>query len=244
MHSRLGRPTLPSHSMEAHHKDLWDRARKAFERRDYSSALADFRELLDNYPGYADIRHMSGLCLSFLGRPEEALDEFDMALAVNDQYVEAHLNRALVLNDIGRHDEAARAFEKAGYYEYAVAGRFPAAITARLAHAHAQVGDLYTEAGAPIEAASQYRRALELRPRFHDIRNKLAQSLLQTGDVAGAVDHLTVALAGNPRFVPARLNLGLALFRQGDRSGARREWEECREQDPSNPQVAAYLALL
>jgi tetratricopeptide (TPR) repeat protein len=230
--------------METRYKEIRDRARRAFERRDYTSALSDFRELLDAYPNYADIRHMSGLCLSLLGRPEEALDEFDRALSLNDQYVEAHLNRALVLNEIGHYDEAAQAFERAGYYEYAVAGRFPAAITARLAHAHAQVGDLYSEAGAPIEAAAQYRRALELRPRFHDIRNKLAQSLLQTGDVGGAVDHLTVALAGNPRFVPARLNLGLALFRQGDRSGARREWEECRAQDPSNPQVAAYLALL
>jgi len=244
MPSRLRHPSLVSGAMDARHREIWDRARHAFEHRDYNGALGDFRDLLDHYPGYADVRHMCGLCLTFLGHPEEALDEFDLALAVNDQYVEAHLNRALVLNEIGRYDEAAQAFERAGYYEYAVAGRFPAAITARLAHAHAQVGDLYNEAGAPIEAAAQYRRALELRPRFHDIRNKLAQALLQTGDVGGAVDHLTVALAGNPRFVPARLNLGLALFRQGDRSGARREWEECRAQDPSSPQVAAYLALL
>jgi tetratricopeptide (TPR) repeat protein len=225
-------------------RELIDRGRRAFDRRDYSAALAAFRQVLEERPGYADIRHMCGLCLSFLGQPESALGEFDRALKINDQYVEAHLNRALVLNELGRFDEAADAFERAGYYEYAVAGRFPAAITARLAHAHAQVGDLYGEAGAPLEAAAQYRRALEMRPRFHDIRNKLAQSLLQIGDVAGAVDQLTLALAGNPRFVPARLNLGLALFRQGDRERARREWRECRAQEPDNPQVAAFLALL
>jgi tetratricopeptide (TPR) repeat protein len=230
--------------MENRHREVIDRGRRAFDRRDYASALADFRSVLEAYPRYADVRHLCGLCLTFLGQPEQALEEFDRALSLNDQYVEAHLNRALVLNDLGRFNEAADAFERAGYYEYAVAGRFPAAITARLAQAHAQVGDLYVEAGAPVEAASQFRRALELRPRFHDIRNKLAQSLLQVGDLAGAIEQLTMALTGNPRFVPARLNLGLALFRQGDRKGARREWEECRAQDPNNAQVAAFLALL
>jgi len=230
--------------MEARERESIDRARRAFERRDYASALVDFRQVLETHPDYADVRHLCGLCLSLLGQPEAALTEFDRALAVNDQYVEAHLNRALVLNELGRFDEAAAAFERAGYYEYAVAGRFPAAITARLAHAHAQVGDLYVEAGAPLEAAVQFRRALELRPRFHDIRNKLAQSLLQVGDLAGAIEQLTTAISGNPKFVPARLNLGLALFRQGNMGGARKHWEECRRQDPENAQVAAYLALL
>jgi tetratricopeptide (TPR) repeat protein len=225
-------------------RELIDRGRRAFDRRDYTAALAVFVKVLEEKPEWADVRHLCGLCLSFLGQPEAALVEFDRALQLNDQYVEAHLNRALVLNDLGRFDEAAEAFERAGYYEYAVAGRFPAAITVRLAHAHAQVGDLYVEAGAPLEGAAQYRRALEMRPRFHDVRNKLAHSLLLIGDTAGAIEQLDMALAGNPRFVPARLNLGLALYRQGDNEGAKREWKECREQDPGNAQVGAYLALL
>jgi tetratricopeptide (TPR) repeat protein len=230
--------------MEQRNRERIDRGRRSFERRDYAAALADFREVLEEHPEFADVRHMAGLCLNFMGQPEAALDEFDRALAVNDQYVEAHLNRALTLNELGRYEEASEAFERAGYYEYAVAGRFPGAIMARLAHAHAHVGDLYQEAGAPLEAAAQYRRALELRPRFHDIRNKLAQSMLQVGDLTGAADQLRTALGGNPRFIPARLNLGLALYRQGDRTGARREWDECKTLEPNNPQVSAYLALI
>lgn len=230
--------------MEGAVKELIERGRRSYERGDYVAALADFREVLTRHPQFADIRHLAGLCLSFLGQPEAALEEFDRALSLNDQYVEAHLNRALVLNDMGRFDEARSAFERAGYYEYAVAGRFPAAITARLANKHAEVGDLYQEAGAPTEASAQYRRALELRPKFHDIRNKLAQSLLQLGDLEGAVRELETALEGNPRFVPARLNLGLAHLRAGRRDAAKREWQTCREHESNNPQVRAYLALV
>jgi lipoprotein NlpI len=95
-----------------------------------------------------------------------------------------------------------------------------------------------------MEAAVQYRRALEMRPRFHDIRNKLAQSLLQLGDLDSAIEQLQLALDGNPRYVPARLNLGLAFFRKGRSDDAAREWQECRVQDPKNPQARAYLSML
>jgi Flp pilus assembly protein TadD len=83
-----------------------------------------------------------------------------------------------------------------------------------------------------------------MRPRFHDIRNKLAQSLLQLGDLDQAVEQLKIALEGNARFIPARLNLGLAYFRRGDRDLAVREWEGCHALEPGNPQVRAYLSML
>ena len=230
--------------MDHHLRELIQRGRQSYERRDYVAALADFREVLEKNARLADIRHLCGLCLSFLGQPEAALEEFDRALSINEQYVEAHVNRALTLNDLGRFEDARDAFERAGYFEYATAGRFPAAITARLANAHAEVGDLYQEAGAPGEAAAQYKRALEMRPRFHDIRNKLAQALLQLGDLEAAEEQLQTALSGNPRYVPARLNLGLVHYRRGNLTQAAREWEECRALDHDNPQLRAYLAML
>ena len=89
-------------------------------------------------------------------------------------------------------------------------------MSARLANAHMGLGDLYLEAGAPTQAAEQYRTALTMRPRFHDIRNKLAQALLQLGELDAAGHELEPVLQGNPRFLAARLNLGLVHFRRGD----------------------------
>ena len=53
---------------------------QAFERRDYRLALELFRGILEKQPRFADIRHHAGLCLSFLGEPEAALEQFDRAL--------------------------------------------------------------------------------------------------------------------------------------------------------------------
>jgi len=225
-------------------EQLIHRGREAYERGDYVAALADFREVLENHAQFADIRHLAGLCFSFLGQPEEALEEFDRALELNDGYIEAHLNRAITLNELGRYDEARAAFDNATAAEQGVGGRFPAAVSARIANAHMAVGDLYMAASAPGDAAREFRAALELRPLFHDIRNRLGEALMQLGEFAEAKQELAKAVEGNPRFFTARLNLGLAHFRLGDHDEARSQWETCKEADPQSPQVRAFLTLL
>lgn len=223
---------------------LLERARASFERRDYVAALADLREITENHPHFADVRHLMGLCLSFLGQPENALDQFDRAIEENDAYIEAHLNRAITLNELGRYDEAREAFERAAACETRAGGRFPSSVSARLANAHAGVGELYMAATAPAEAAEQFRRALELRPGFHDIRNRLGEALMQLGQLEEARTEFEAALEGNGRFLQARLNLGLLHYRSGDVDAAREHWQEARSQDPSSPQVRAYLRLI
>jgi tetratricopeptide (TPR) repeat protein len=217
---------------------------QAFERSDYALALEHFRAILAERPGFVDIRHYAGLCLIFLGQSEEALEQIDLALDMNPGYVEAHINKALLLQELGRYDEARESFKLAGDHEQHVHGRFPAAVTARLANAHAAVGDLYDSAEAYEEAADQYRAALDLRPRFHDIRNKYATTLLSLGRPAEARGELETILDWNPGFIAARLNLGLALYRLGENHEAAAEWHECARQQPDNPQVRAYLSMV
>jgi tetratricopeptide (TPR) repeat protein len=217
---------------------------QAFERKDYAVALEIFRTILAERPGFADIRHYAGLCLIFLGDAEAALQELEQALGENPGYVEAHINRALLLQDLGRYDEAQASFEEASRHERQSHGRFPAAVTAKLANAHALVGDLYFDAQAFDDAAAQYGAALGLRPRFHDIRNKYAAALLGLGQLEAAAAEFQRILDWNPRFIAARLNLGLTLYRQGMLADAAAEWRICQDQQPDNAQVRAYLAML
>jgi tetratricopeptide (TPR) repeat protein len=225
-------------------QQLIRRGRAAYEQRDYAAALTDFQEILRRNARFADIHHLTGLCLSFLGHPDEALTEFNEAIALNDRYVEAHISRAITLNELGRFEEGQQAFVHAAELETESVGPFPGAVMARLANAHAHLGDLYMEATAPAEAAAQYRAALGMRPHFHDIRTKLAHALLEGGDLSAAAKELQRVLSANPRALPARLNLGLVYFRSGDRDAAVHEWEIAQQQQPANPLVRAYLAML
>jgi tetratricopeptide (TPR) repeat protein len=234
----------PSKQFELDLLQQIQRGKDAFERREYANALTDFEEVLSRNPDLADVRHLTGLCLCILGHSEAALIELDHALQLNPNYIEAHINRAITLNEIGRYDDAREAFTRAAQLETDNKGPYSAAASARIANAHAALADLYREAGAEREAIEEYQRALEIRPQFHDIRVSLAEVLLQTDRTAEAAVELRRALEGNPHFNAARLNLGLAYFRLGDRAAAALEWNVAREQDPESAQVRAYLAML
>jgi tetratricopeptide (TPR) repeat protein len=226
--------------------DQWiARGRGAFARNDYLAALEDLQRAAERKPEFPDIQNLIGLCLSMLGKPEEALEAFDRAIAVNPGYVEALLNRAITLNDLGRLDEARASYEQAGVAdEEKSSGRFSSLAAARLANLHGGLGDAYLEAGAPDEAVAQFRRAVELRPQFLDIRTRLARTLIELGRTDEAKAELNAALDSNPSFAAARVTLGLALFRSGDPDGAEREWRRSLAQSPGNPQVTAFLAML
>jgi tetratricopeptide (TPR) repeat protein len=217
---------------------------QAFERKDYAAALDAFRSVLGVRPDFADILHHAGLCMIFLGQLEDGLAYLDRALEVNPAYIEAHINRALMLQELGRYDEAREAFDRARQHEEQSHGRFAAAACTKLANGHTTLADMYMEADAIDDALAQYRAALVLRPGFHDIRNKYAAALIRCGRLDEAADELLAVLEANPRFVAARLHLGLVRFRQGRVAEAESEWRRCEAQHPGSPQVRAYLAML
>jgi tetratricopeptide (TPR) repeat protein len=221
------------------------RAKESFARNAYLAALQDLEAVAAVHPGFADVQNLMGLCLSLLGRPEDALAAFDRAVALNAGYVEAHLNRAITLNDLGRTEEARESFLRAAEADGEKSGgRFSSAAAARLANKHLELGDLYGEAGAPEEAVEQYRAAIGLRPQFLDIRNKLGRTLLDLGRADEALRELSEVLAAKPSFGAARANLGLAHYRAGRLDQAEAEWRRCLEMHPGDAQVSGYLGML
>jgi len=165
-------------------------------------------------------------------------------LKISDSYAEAHLNRAIVLQGLGHLEEARRHLQKADELDHWESEEFPSDVGHKIAIAHAKLGDLYLVADHPKEAADEYRKALEVRTRFLDIRSKYAEALIGMGRWKEAQEQLETILESNPGFTSARLRFGLALHRQGDEARAREEWERCVKDDPRDMRAKAYLASL
>ena len=214
----------------------------AWERDDFETALKTFLGVLEDHPHFADLRNKAGLCEAMLGRLEKALLHFDAALDENPLYAEAHLNRGIVLNELGRHDEAHEAFAQAGQIDTRDSRAFPSDVGNRIAVTHAQLGDLYLTVNRSEEAARHYEAAIDVRPRFMDIRTKFAESLIDAGDLDKAKTELQIILESRPGFVGARIRLGVVLQRTGDTEGAIREWKRCAVDDPEDMRPRAYLA--
>ncbi len=222
-------------------KQLISRAEAAWERDEFSAALVGFREVLKVHPDFPDIRNRAGFCRAMLGDREGALDDFDHAIRIHPDYAEAHLNRALVLNDLGRFAEAREAFARARELDDRPGEGFPADLGNRIAEEHAKLGDLYLQADRPRSALEEYRKALDLRPEFVDIRSRLARVHAVLGELDEAVAELNRALEERPSFVAARIRLGAVLRRMGRTDEAVAEWRRCLEVNPRDRRARAYL---
>ncbi len=200
----------------------------------------------------ADIHHDLGLEALRGGRPQEALQEFDQALAADDRLAEAHLGRGLTLEyGFGRLDEAERSYRRAielrpGYSEarndlgqlMARTGRYEAAI----AEFDAALSDLmYREPyaarcnkgqalwlmGKKDDGLRELRACLSSAPRYCDGRRELGRLLLGDGRVKEALEELSAYARTCDQRADAHLQLGLARMRAGDAAGAREEFERC-----------------
>jgi tetratricopeptide (TPR) repeat protein len=215
----------------------------AWESEDFEAARVVFERLLEEQPDFPDLHNKLGLCHAMLGELEAALDAFARAVELAPTYVEAMVNRGLVLNDLGRHEEAGQAFEEAAKLDDRDE-TIPSAAGNRIANLHGDVGDLYLRAGLPERAIREYRRALEIRPLYVDIRTKLAEALVELGKTEAARAELARVVESNPGFASARILLGVVLNQLGDREAAIGEWRRAHRDDPTDLRPRAYLATV
>jgi tetratricopeptide (TPR) repeat protein len=220
------------------------RAKERLDAGDPYGAIHLLREVVATGRAFADAHHLLGLAYSAIDQRAEALAEFDRALELNPRYVDALLNRAVTLNDLGRTDEAATAFVAAQGLGAVDHTGFSAPVASRLANMHAELGEAYIEAGGARQAIQQFESAVALRPEFLDLLYRLARLRLADGDAAGARRDFETIVAARPGHTTARSSFGMACFLMGDAAAARAAWEACRDQNPNDPRVAAYLSLL
>jgi tetratricopeptide (TPR) repeat protein len=230
--------------MDVSPEHLVDQARERFQLQDYYGAIHLLEDVVATGRAFADAHHLLGLSYSLVGQADNALGQFDRALQLNPRYVEALLHRAIVLNSLGREEEAEQMFRRAAEVGGEARQGFPAHVASKLANQHAALGDAYLDSGGLNQAIEQYEEALALGPGFHDLRYKLGRLLLQAGRALDAREQFEIIVRNGPNYLDAAAMLGLACYLAGDGLAARAVWEECRERRPEDPRVEAYLAML
>jgi len=224
--------------------NLLSLAKERFAVRDYRGAALLLTSVTQEGPAFADAFNLLGLSLAFVDRADDALAAFDQALRVNPRYVEAYLNRAIVLNQLGREDEAQSSMSRAAELGAADESGYPAVVANKLANAHLSLGHDYRAAGSLEKAVEQYKRAMELRPQFNDIKLALGRALVEQGRHGDAIAVLDEVLRARPSWLDAMLLRGLAAYLQGDLDAAGRIWNDASMRHPEEPRLEIYRSML
>jgi tetratricopeptide (TPR) repeat protein len=79
---------------------------------DHTSAENYIKKEIDKYPRNAEAYTLLGNCQDCLGKPEDAIASYDMALQIDPGHAEAWFNKGMSLKKLGQAKESTRCVEK------------------------------------------------------------------------------------------------------------------------------------
>ena len=152
----------------------------------------------DCWVGYFNIGN------SFLqkGQADEAIAQYQKALAINSRLAEVRTNYGNALFLKRRLGDAIEQYQMA------------LKVNPNYAQAHANLGMALFQTGRLDEAIAHYEKALEINPNYEMARTNLGNALLQKGQVSAAIDQYQMAIKASPTYALAHAYLGIALFQK------------------------------
>jgi tetratricopeptide (TPR) repeat protein len=176
---------------------------------DRAEVLAAFRDAIRVQPDLAAAHNHLGLSLIQVGQDAEGIAALREAVRLAPDFAEAHANLGAALTPT----DAASAVAE---LETAVR------LAPTYANARFNLAEAYgaSQAHGPQRQIAELRSLLEQQPDFVRARVALGKALLQSGDVAGAVEALQAAVTADAENGEAQYQLGLALARAGRKDEA------------------------
>ncbi|MCK9915128.1 tetratricopeptide repeat protein [Microbacteriaceae bacterium K1510] len=210
-----------------------DRALQAYRDGRLAEAEEVCLKIVATKRNFFDGLYVLAVVQAAAGRSEEAVANYNRALAVQPKHAEALSNRGNALKVLGRLDEALASYDKALALQpnYATGHsnrgavlsdlkRLPEALAAferALALQPDHIEALYNHGhvlhglGRFEEAIASYDRVIALRPAFVAAYINRASSLNELNRYDEALASCDRALAAQPNFVEAHANRGMAL---------------------------------
>ncbi len=192
-----------------------------------------FQKVLVDDPDNAEMRDGHGLSLLMLGRPKEALEEFDRALKITPK--ESYLNnRGAAKMELGDFTGAEADFLKA-YESPNMADRQSALIN---------LGRARMRRGLPGEAEEAFTRALAITPDSYEALMARGEAREALKNEKGAVEDYLSALKIHGESLDAMLHVGMGLMALNNHELGERYLRRITELAPDSSQAARARLIL
>ncbi len=134
------------------------------QSRLYANARTLYWATLEKNPDSWLLHYNLGNALLATGSAEQAVNQYQEAIRIKNDYIQARNNLGIALHHLGRNEEAIACFQEA------------LKIGPGREDTYFNLGNLFSELDRPREAVEQYRHALQLEPDYAEAWANLAAS--------------------------------------------------------------------
>jgi tetratricopeptide (TPR) repeat protein len=215
------------------------------------------------FPDSPQIHNNFANALRRMGRTDEAIEHYKVALEIDPAFSMARRNLALALADRGKYDEAVEQLRiyygndvntsqireelgtilaKQGKAEDAV-GQFQKVLAEQPDSVKVLRNLAYalTQSGKTSEAVEYYRKALQLDPNDVLTHGRLALAFASLGRIDEAIEQCRIVLKASPDDAEIQNNLGMLLQKKGDLEQAVECYRKALQIDPNFAQARRNL---
>ena len=186
---------------------LCDEGRAHHQAGRLEEAWRRYDQVLAADPRHFDALHLSGVLCIQIGRPQQAVDFIERAIAVQPGVAIAYGNLGNALNGLGRFEDAVRRSDQA------------IALHADYAEAHGNRGQALYQLGRVAEALGSYQRVVALKGDARAFFNQ-GVMLRELGRSAEALASFDEAIVRRPDYAEAHHSRGVALRELGEPDAA------------------------
>lgn len=229
--------------MAAFSHQLIEEARSAFIEGDYATAEPILNQPTLLNSKNPEVLQMLATIYYDQGKFNKAIATFKRALEIEPGYTDAAVGLSIILNDIGRYDDAKKIFEDAKAQLDAKKQINEPNINEKFAAKHAELADMYLQFKRFDESVEQYQKAVSLSTKKLELNLRLAECYVQAGQKDRAIKELKSLLQADPRLTAPRLKLGLILYNSHHIAEAVDQWENILRYDPKNQEAVRYLKM-
>jgi tetratricopeptide (TPR) repeat protein len=224
-------------------ESLLSAAREHFKESRHKPAEALLNQLILRNFKHPEVFHMLGTIYYDQGKFNKAIRSFRRALEINPSFTDASVGLSIILNDLGKYDDAKKVFDEAKVMLDQRSLEGDPYINEKLSVKHDELAELYFRYRRYNEALEQYLKALQLSGRKAEITMKVADCYILLEQPDKAIKHLRDITRDYPDYLPARLKLGKTFYDAHRIPEAVDQWEAVIGRDPDNHQAKDYLRL-
>lgn len=234
---------LEAHKIDPYDSEIIIELAQNFETYDLHQAVHYYNLYLNQHPFHSSAWFDIGVVYSRLENFEKALEAFDFAIALYENYLEAYFNKGNALANLGRYQEAIEAFE-----EYArllnEENEDDDFEPNEMLEVYCSIGECHERMGDLINALTYYEKALKIDPHYPDALYGVGIVCSLCNNLTDSLKYIRKAIELDPFNSEYHFSLGNVYRRMGKIDKALEAYRSATHIDPQDYESWVNIAQL